>query len=160
MKKVNMPTTIIAILLLLSFVVITVVNSQPKITDDKNALFNIDREFSKFSEENGIFKAFTSYMDNEAVIYRDKQEPFKGREAITELFKNSATTSQLIWEPTFADIDTNGNLGYTRGKWTYTATDSNNVISEATGYYVTIWKKQTDGSWKYVFDTGISSPEK
>ena len=153
-----MSSIIVATLLVISIAVIANVNSQPPIPDDKNALFSVDREFSKFSEENGIFKAFTSYMDNEAVIYRDKQEPFKGHQAITELFKNS--TGQLIWEPTFADIDANGNLGYTLGEWTYSTTDSNDVTTEATGYYVTIWKKQTDGSWKYVFDTGISSPEK
>jgi PleD family two-component response regulator len=26
------------------------------------------------------------------------------------------------------------------------------------GYYASIWKKQTDGSWKWVLDNGISGP--
>lgn len=47
-----------------------------------------------------------------------------------------------------------GDLGYTLGTWRstrYTAEGRGQVI---TGKYVTIWRKQADGSWKVVFDGG------
>jgi len=64
----------------------------------------------------------------------------------------------LTWEPTSVEIAASGDLGYTLGKWTYTVKDSTGEESSSFGYYISIWKKQTDGNWKWVFNSGISGP--
>ena len=61
-------------------------------------------------------------------------------------------TGVLTWEPDFADVAKSGDLGYTWGRYTYTSFDS--TESPSCGFYVTIWKKQLDGSWRFVFDAG------
>ena len=128
-------------------------NSETK----KTELLNVDREFSKMSEKKGIFKAFKYYADDKAIIYRDKQHPFSGKNSIVELMKDSK--GELSWEPFKADIAESGDLGYTLGKYEYTGKALDGKETKFFGYYVSIWKKQADGNWKYVFDSGITAPE-
>jgi ketosteroid isomerase-like protein len=61
------------------------------------------------------------------------------------------TTFILSWKPAFEMIAESGELGYTYGYYTRTI-KATGVVSRGT--YVTIWKKQKDGSWKFVLDTG------
>jgi ketosteroid isomerase-like protein len=63
----------------------------------------------------------------------------------------------LNWEPVYADVSRAGDLGYTTGP--YTLTDNSPEKRPARhGYYFSIWKKQTDGSWKVVVDAGVQTP--
>ena len=54
-----------------------------------------------------------------------------------------------------------GDLGYTLGTWQSTHYNEAGKGQVTTGKYVTIWRKQADGSWKVVFDGGNpdSSPQ-
>jgi ketosteroid isomerase-like protein len=64
---------------------------------------------------------------------------------------------RLEWEPLRAEISNGGKLGTTWGRWTaHGVRDGREEIT--TGNYVTVWRKQPDGSWKIVFDTGDSDP--
>jgi len=121
----------------------------------KDSMLQADRDFSKLSVDKGMYAAFDCYMDDNATIYREGQHPFVGREAIQPLFPKEGGGT-LEWEPTSAEIAQSGDLGYTLGKWTYTTTDSDDKETKAHGYYVSIWKKDANGNWKYVFDTGVS----
>jgi hypothetical protein len=69
----------------------------------------------------------------------------------------SPTRNLLAWQPIFARVSIAGDLGYTTGPWEY----KDNIKDEKpSGYgnFVTVWKKQADGSWKFVVDLGISHP--
>ena len=52
------------------------------IEKEKQLLLDTDRAFSTLSAEAGVPTAFERYMADDAVIYRDKNHPFKGREQI------------------------------------------------------------------------------
>jgi len=121
----------------------------------KQILIKTDSSFSRMSVEKGIKSAFDFYMDDTAVMYRDNSHPIKGRENINKLF-NSEATDTLRWKPTFADVAESGDLGYTLGEYSYTSEQG----KQSMGYYVSIWKKQENGDWKYVFDSGINAPKK
>ncbi len=120
---------------------------------EKQNLLQADRAFSRESVTNGAPIAFDSYMADSATILRNNAHPFTGRERINELFANWPDGT-LEWEPEFVDVSLSGDMGYTYGRWDYTATDSTGNEITSSGYYITIWKKQPDGSWKWVFDTG------
>lgn len=64
------------------------------------------------------------------------------------------TTWHLTWEPTMAFASAAGDLGYTLGTWRSSRAAQGGGTSVQTGKYVTIWRKQADGSWKVVFDGG------
>jgi ketosteroid isomerase-like protein len=61
----------------------------------------------------------------------------------------------MTWRPTEGDIAASGDLGYTIGRWEFTGAEGS-----ARGSYVTIWRRQPDGSWKVVVDIGdVDAPE-
>ncbi len=97
------------------------------------------------------------YAAEDAVIYRDQSNPIEGREAIRELLHRSEGT--LRWYPHFADLAGSSDLGYPRGTYVCTFTDSTGAKNHSYDYYVSIWKKQRGGDWKYVFDSGIGVPD-
>jgi ketosteroid isomerase-like protein len=49
-------------------------------------------------------------------------------------------------------------MGLTTGPWE-SKPDRNDPKPSAYGHFVTVWKKQPDGSWKWVVDLGISHPQ-
>lgn len=126
---------------------------------DKTELIEVDREFSQMSAEEGVAKAFVYNAADSAIILRDNMLPIVGQNAIGDLWANIPNGAQLVWDPYFVDISASGDLGYTIGRWTYSVTDSSGATQSSKGRYVTIWKKQADGNWKYVFDTGTSDSE-
>ena len=58
----------------------------------------------------------------------------------------------LVWEPDFIDVSVAGDLAYTYGKFTYTSITESGDTLTSKGIFHTVWKRQEDGSWKYVWD--------
>jgi ketosteroid isomerase-like protein len=46
-----------------------------------------------------------------------------------------------------------GELGYTSGTYDFSMKDASGKIISDKGKYVTVWKKQADGTWKVLLDT-------
>ena len=128
-----------------------------KTQNDKDSLLNIDRQFSKLSAEKGIYTAFDTFMADSAIMYRENGLPMKGRTEIRDILSKDVGGT-LLWEPFFADIASSGNPGYTLGEYEHSFTDSTGQKQSAFGNYVTIWRKQADGNWKFVFDAGTKTP--
>ncbi|MEL5996060.1 Cif family virulence factor [Hymenobacter segetis] len=59
--------------------------------------------------------------------------------------------NKLTWYPVLADAAQSGDMGYTTGPWTML--QNNRPV--AAGEYVTVWRKQLDGRWKFAIDMGI-----
>ena len=55
---------------------------------------------------------------------------------------------------TTVDLWLDGDTAYEAGKYSYKFQEKGKPVSEE-GRYVTIWKRQGDGSWKIVMDMGI-----
>jgi ketosteroid isomerase-like protein len=108
-----------------------------------------DIDFSNFSKEHGLRKAFLQYIDDDGVLMRDNAMPIVGANAIDYIASRNDSSILLTWEPSGGDVAASGDLGYTYG--VYEMKDSVNVQK---GTYVTIWKKQSDGKWKFVLDSG------
>ncbi len=117
-----------------------------------------DLNFAKMAADSGIGKAFAYFAADSATLFRRGSEPILGREAI-RIASTDTSGSALRWAPYFADIAASNDLGYTLGQSQYIYKDSTGTEKISYGYYVTIWKKQPDGSWKYVLDTGVSAPK-
>lgn len=125
------------------------------IESDKQELITADTEFSNLSAEKGMHEAFLTYMDENVVMLKPYQYPIVGREKHREIYsQNSDTGFTLTWKPSFADISKSGDLGYTYGIWEITARDSTGKEVKGNGTYATVWKKDSEGKWKFVLDTG------
>lgn len=121
-------------------------------------MMDADRAFSKLSKEKGMKKAFIEYMDEEGALLRPDQYPLIGAAAVDYLSQINDTTFTLEWEPQKGYLAKSGELGYTFGVYSLKPSYGDTVLY---GTYVSIWKKQPDGTWKYVLDTGnegVSGP--
>jgi ketosteroid isomerase-like protein len=61
----------------------------------------------------------------------------------------SGPQPKLAWWPLFAGIAQSGDLGFTTGPV--------EVGGARQGHYFTVWKKQADGGWKWIYDGGVGA---
>ena len=112
-----------------------------------------EKNFEKMAAEKGIAEAFYFFADSNAVIKRQHDTLIKGKQAIRNYYSmNAFKTASVHWSPDFIEVAAKGDLGYTFGKYTWQSHDSGGKINEASGVFHTVWKKQKDGTWKYVWD--------
>jgi ketosteroid isomerase-like protein len=123
--------------------------------DTREAVLQADRDFSKMSEEKGLNTAFIAYAADEAVLLRPKTQPITGRENIRMyMTRTSDEGIRLTWSPQFADIAASGDLAYTYGTYLMETRDIDGKVISSDGTYVSIWKKDAKGFWRYVLDSG------
>lgn len=123
---------------------------QPTKKPSVEELFNADNEFSAASEKMGFNKAFIEYAHDDAVLLRNNSYPLVGKPQIIHLFeKASAKNVNFTWKPLSGDIANSGELGFTYGIYTL----KNDSLVEQ-GTYVSVWKKNKEGKWKYILDSG------
>lgn len=122
--------------------------NQPK--SDPNVLISADIAFSDYSFKHGIQKAFIEFAHDSVVLLKPGRLPIEGLQSLIASYKGrSDSNSTLTWKPTKALIAQSGELGYTYGIWTFIAANDTTK-----GTYLTIWKKNNKGEWKYIADTG------
>ncbi|HLN72846.1 MAG TPA: DUF4440 domain-containing protein [Prolixibacteraceae bacterium] len=117
---------------------------------DPNVLMNSDIAFSDYSAKHGIQKAFIEFAHDSVVLLKPGRMPMEGLQSLIDSYKGRSDSNKLLtWKPIKALIAESGELGYTYGIWTFIA------ASDTTkGTYLTIWKKNNKGEWKYIADTG------
>jgi ketosteroid isomerase-like protein len=112
-----------------------------------------ERDFQKMTVSKGLAEAFFFYADNNAVIKRENDTLIRGREAIRNYYSSPGySAASVVWAPDYTDASAQGDMGYTFGRYTWTVRDSTGNANEYKGVFHTVWKKQPDGSWKYVWD--------
>ncbi len=119
---------------------------------DLHAMEETDRAFAHLSRQQGMKAAFLAYMAPDAVLFRPG--PVSGP-AYIGARPNPAI--ELIWAPVHGAVARSGDLGYTTGPYEVRDADATHKV-EDTGWYVTLWRKQSDGSWKLIADQGVSTP--
>lgn len=119
----------------------------------KQEIFNAEKSFEKMCAEKGIAEGFYSFADDSAVIKRQNDTLIIGKENIRKYYdKDFYKNAAVKWTPDFIDVSNDGSMAYTYGKYVWTAKDENGNSSEFRGVFHTVWKRQADKSWKYVWD--------
>lgn len=119
----------------------------------KKEIFNIEKSFEKMCAEKGIAEAFYFFADDSAVIKRQNDSLIIGRENIKNYYSNPAYRNAIVnWTPDFIDLSDDGMFAYTYGKYLWKIWNEMGDTSEYRGVFHTVWKRQPDNSWKYVWD--------
>jgi ketosteroid isomerase-like protein len=120
-------------------------------------LMQLDRDFDKSTAEKGV-DGWVGYFAPNGSMLGDTSQPTTGiaaiRAAMDPVFKDSSFS--LRWHPTKGEMMIPGVLGYTVGRWVRLHKNNEGKMMKSTGTYSTTWKKQPDGSWKIVLDSGTS----
>ena len=117
----------------------------------KSELFAVEKDFCAMAQSEGVQNAFLYYAADSAVILR-KEKVLKGKESIRRQYESFPRNAKLEWAPDFADVSASGDMGYTYGKYTFTSTDSIGKIIQSAGVFHTVWKRQPDSKWRFVWD--------
>lgn len=118
----------------------------------KKEIVEVEKAFNDMAQQEGLVKAFEFFAANDGVIRRSKKI-IKGKEAIRKWYENDVQPNEtLTWKPTFVDVSKSGDLAYTYGNFTFTFPDSLGNMKQNTGIFHTVWKRQADGSWRFVWD--------
>ena len=120
-------------------------------------LVDTERAFAKASGEKGTRTAFMEFIADDGILFRPTA--VKGKQWMVEHpLPPTPKRSVLSWQPIFADVSAAGDMGYTTGPWEFKQNIEDDKPTDF-GNFVTVWKKQADGTWKFVVDLGISNPQ-
>lgn len=117
-------------------------------------LFDLERKFAAAIREGGG-ATFASFFDKDGMTLANRQAPLIGQAAIAAHATWSPSAYQLTWTPEGGELSPGGDMGYTWGQYEGRATGSAAVER---GRYITVWKKEPDGTWKIVMDSSNEDP--
>ncbi len=114
-------------------------------------LMEADKSFSILSEQKGMKNAIIEYLDSNGVLLRANYLPIVGANAIDFLIQQDDSGYKLSLNPQHAEVAVSGDLGYTYGIY---ALRPNSIDTVIYGSYTNVWKKQIDGKWKLLLNSG------
>jgi uncharacterized protein (TIGR02246 family) len=103
-------------------------------------------------------KAASFYTDD--VVGMGVDAPVvQGKENMQKFFETIMKDKpDIAWTPVKVEVARSGDLAYSWGKGKESVKDKKGKVTETTGKYVSVWKKQADGSWKIAVDTMVPDP--
>jgi conserved hypothetical protein len=121
---------------------------------DVQAIKDTETAWAKSAAAKDADKFASFYTDDGSLLLQD-MPAVTGKEAIAK------TTKDMMADPNFSltfqgsrfDIAKSGDLGFSQGSYTMIMTNpkSKKAVTDK-GKYLTVFKKQTDGTWKAVED--------
>ncbi len=120
----------------------------------EDVLIQADKAFAKAAAARGA-DGFLSFFAEDGTILPKNGAPLTGKAALASAFRETWAQPgfSLEWTPLKAELAASGDLGYTYGTYVRKRIANGEPVTE-TGKYVTIWRKQKDGSWKVILDMG------
>ena len=113
----------------------------------------VEKQFETELNTHGAGFAFEKFADADAVVKRQNDSLIKGSKEIGKFYSGDFfKNAKAYWKPDFVDVSNDGTMAYTFGKYRWEITDQQGKSIEFHGVFHTVWKKQKDGSWKYVWD--------
>lgn len=134
----------------------------PALTQEKDLppaqaeMVNAERAFAKLAVERGVRESFIAYFADDGIAFAP--HPHK----VKERFSNSPAPATrppltLNWAPVYGDIAQAGDLGWNTGPTVIEDTSPEKKPARH-GMFFSVWKKQSDGSWRVAIDLGADTP--
>jgi uncharacterized protein (TIGR02246 family) len=110
-------------------------------------------DWSKAAQAKDANKA-TSFYADDAMQFDDKGPLVKGKDNIRAGWEQMLAMPGpgLTFATTGVEVARSGELAYEYGTYDFATRDKKGEITDEKGKYVTVWKKQADGSWKVAAD--------
>jgi ketosteroid isomerase-like protein len=120
-----------------------------------DAVRSADQDLLKVFAAKNLDKT-VAFFDEKGAILWPNAAIADGKEAISKLLTGyfALPGLKVSWHVDRADVARSGDLGYTSGAYEMTFNDPAGKTVSDKGKYVTVWKKQKDGSWKVLLDIG------
>lgn len=139
----------------------SLVLSTPAFAGAVEEMLETDRAFSAMAQTDGVPAAFSAYAAEDVHMFPEGDDHYQGRDAMIQRFADWPEGAKLIWTPVEGMAGKSEDLGFTWGRFELTIPGENGAETVRHGKYVSIWRKEEDGAWKFVVDVGnmSASPE-
>lgn len=124
----------------------------------KKELAAMEDQFSAMAKEKGLLAAFQHFAAPDVAFIDTDPRQFRGPGAVLQRMGADKPGVSLTWSASFTDVSDDGTLGYNYGRYELHAPGPDGKEVTRTGWFLTIWKRQPDGTWRYVMDNG--APDK
>jgi ketosteroid isomerase-like protein len=116
------------------------------------SLRHTERAFAASAQRKDL-DAFAGFIAGDAVF--SGGSTLVGREAIVAGWAPffEASGPLIRWEPCAAEVDDSGDLGLTTGQF-WIEVEREGEESLLRGSFASVWRRQADGSWRVILDTG------
>lgn len=118
-------------------------------TPDAAPIVAAERAFAADFPALGFAGSFRKWGRADAILINGGQA-----QTLEKVFEGAPPTRQpgeplIEWHPTFAGVARSGEMGFTTGP----------AARDGVGYghYFTVWKRQADGQWRWVYDGGSNA---
>jgi ketosteroid isomerase-like protein len=148
-----MKNSIRTTLLLLTLYSCTPKTETVNLTYVKLQIVKTEKDFEKTVAEKGLAEGFYQFADSNAVIKREHDTLVIGRNNIKNYYLNPKFQNATVtWSLEAVTISDAGDMASTYGKYVWTLKDDSGKEQISKGVFHTVWIKQKDGSWKYIWD--------
>lgn len=118
----------------------------------QNVLKELIKTEYKFAEEvnnSSVRDGFLKFIAYDGILFRPG--PVEGKKFLEN---SEPQPGLLLWYPAESFISSSFDLGINSGPWELKRTAGEDA--SAFGQFLTVWEKQSDGTWKFLIDVGIS----
>jgi ketosteroid isomerase-like protein len=136
----------------------TFVATQAYASEASDALLNADRAMAAQSRAIGFGPALSKMVGADARKFDGGSPPAIGRESILAVLAKYSADLQLDWTPEEAVVAKSGELGYTWGRYVAKSHNSKGDLTTNYGVYMDVWRRDDDGTWRWIADMGVSTP--
>jgi len=122
---------------------------------DLQSIRELERRGREAAEAKDLDR-YVSYYADDAVLFWPGAPMVTGRAAIRQFMQVflSMPASSLSFETSRVEVSRAGDLAYSYGTNKVTLVDPNGKRMKDWGKYLTVYRKQPDGTWKVVADMG------
>ncbi len=117
---------------------------------ERESLMRADRGWSAaYSTSDSPPDVFVDMVADGAYLLPPGAPQAIGKAAIRSAIAGLEATPgfSIRWSPTFAQVGSSGDLGYTLGTYQMQLEGPDGELVQIDGKYITIWRKHADGAW-------------
>jgi ketosteroid isomerase-like protein len=143
----------IILILLLPFITFVAKGQSIKTKIEKEELIKADKAWSLAAKTNDMEKLW-SFWEDEAIILMSADMTIQGIDQIKRFTTQARTDPnfEISWEVQGAEVSEKTDMGYTFGIGKVQRTSSAGELISTTKPYLSVWRKQSDGTWKCIIE--------
>ncbi len=122
---------------------------------EQSALLEADRKFAEaYAASDNPTVAFMEQLEDDVRFLPPEMPLVTGKEAAGSVWEQleSLPGFDVTWAPSTAEVSSRADLGFTIGSYLMKVDGPDGNPVEVEGKYMTVWRKQADGTWMVAAD--------
>ena len=128
---------------------------RPKPQTFEQAIGELNAAVTEAFNRGDVKTCAESYAENATLLLAD-HPPIKGRDAIESFLRDYATSGAKLAPVGPLEVKSSGEMGCCAGTYEFVVPSKTSSQTKKRGKFVTVFMRQSNGSWKVIIDSLIS----